>query len=201
MIILFSEDQKKQLELLNKFKEDLIDVVIEYAIECIKSGYTLTSLKQLAEKVKIENLDALEKIIEALVFLFEDAAKYFIPEIDFLDSILTLGFSEKLKNALKDAYLQNREVIRKIGKSISVELPNYKNLDWRLDVEISSRSLRGQVTPIYLLKMELEDSNDNVQSNLLQTDVVNLKHIVSELENALSESKTGYARRLMRNVK
>ena len=152
------------------------------------------------EKIQIEQ-EVFEKIVEGLLFLLSEASKNYIPEIDFLDSILTLGFSEKMKNSLKDAYLKNRDQIRKIGKTISVELPNYKNLDWRLDIEIASRSLRGQINPIYLLKMETEGSDGEVQSNLLQTDVVNLKHIVQELENALSESKSGYARRIMRNVK
>jgi hypothetical protein len=35
----------------------------------------------------------------------------------------------------------------------------------------------------------------------LQTDIVSLKHIISELEGALHELKSAHSRRIIRNVK
>ncbi len=39
------------------------------------------------------------------------------------------------------------------------------------------------------------------RKQLLQTDYLNLKQITEELESALKELKSNYARRIMRNVK
>ena len=42
---------------------------------------------------------------------------------------------------------------------------------------------------------------DETNQELLQVDPVNLNHIIQSLEGALSEMKSAYARRIMRNVK
>ena len=60
-----------------------------------------------------------------------------ISEIDFQDSIMTLGFSEEMRQALLDLYLAQRREIRDILNEMSMDLPHYHNLEWRFDVEVS----------------------------------------------------------------
>ena len=38
---------------------------------------------------------------------------------------------------------------------MAVTLPHYEDLEWRLDVQLASRALRGQVEPSYFLKLKL----------------------------------------------
>ncbi len=89
--------------------------------------------------------------------------------------------------------------MRTILSELSPSLPSYADLDWRLDVQVASRTMRNQVTPVYLLKLDLHP--EPTQAFMLQTDYNNLKHLTKELENALNESKTGYFSRIMRNIK
>lgn len=41
----------------------------------------------------------------------------------------------------------------------------------------------------------------DTDSQIFQTDPVNLVHLTSELENALAEMKTAHCRRIVRNIK
>ena len=60
-----------------------------------------------------------------------------ISEIDFQDSIMTLGFSDEMRQALLQLYLTQRKEIREILNEMSMDLPHYHNLEWRFDVEVS----------------------------------------------------------------
>jgi len=201
MIILFSDTLKIHLQKFASLKQEVIAQIIEIALQCIRSGASKSSYKSFAEKLKLNNVEDVEFMIEGLIFLLTESSKNYIPELDFLDSIITLGFTKEGMGLLKDTYLKTREEIRKIASEISVEIPAYKNLEWRLDIEIASRSLRRQVNPTYLFKLETENGKGESEVQFLQTDVINLKHLVSELENALNESRSGYVRRISRNVK
>jgi hypothetical protein len=59
-------------------------------------------------------------------------------EIDFQDSIITLGFSEELRALLLELYLANRSEIRTILANMSMDLPHYHSLQWRFDVQVWS---------------------------------------------------------------
>lgn len=59
-----------------------------------------------------------------------------LTEIDFQDSILTLGFDEGTRESLLEVYLQNRREIRTILSEMTMDLPHYHNLEWRFDVQV-----------------------------------------------------------------
>ena len=60
-------------------------------------------------------------------------------DIDFQDSILTLGFSDEMKKELLRFYLDNCKEIRTIQSEMVMDQPHYHNLEWRLDVEVGSK--------------------------------------------------------------
>jgi hypothetical protein len=57
-------------------------------------------------------------------------------EIDFQDSLKTVGFSEELQKELLQQYLENRAGIRLIQKEMCMDLPHYHNLEWRFDIQV-----------------------------------------------------------------
>ena len=66
-------------------------------------------------------------------------------------------------------------------------------------LQLASRSLRHQVTPLIILKFHLGDG-DNRHTKVLQTDPVNLIHLTQTLEEALQEMKSSHCRRIVRNI-
>ena len=69
------------------------------------------------------------------------ALPFQLNEIDFQDSIITLGFSEELCSLLLELYLSNRNEIRSILSHMSMDLPHYHSLQWRFDVQVNLTSL------------------------------------------------------------
>lgn len=59
-----------------------------------------------------------------------------ISELDFQDSVLVLGFPAELNEVLLQLYLDNRKEIRHILSELAPTLPQYHNLEWRLDVQV-----------------------------------------------------------------
>ena len=65
--------------------------------------------------------------------------------------------------------------------------------------QLASRSLRHQTNPTILLKLHTDDSGTK-ETQLLQTDPVNLVHLTQSLEGALAEIKSQHCRRIIRNI-
>lgn len=74
-----------------------------------------------------------------------------VSDLDFLDSILVLGFSEVLNKELLQLYQQHCKEIRAILSEMALDLPHFHDLEWRLDVQLASRSLQRQAQPTVLL--------------------------------------------------
>ncbi|RLV94240.1 hypothetical protein DV515_00013237 [Chloebia gouldiae] len=123
-----------------------------------------------------------------------------ISEADFQDSIHVLGFSDELNKSLLQMYLDNRKEIRSILRELAPRLPSYHSLEWRLDVQLASRSLRQQIKPAVTMKLHLNQNEDQT-AQVLQTDPATLLHLIQQLEQALGEMKMNHCRRIVRNMK
>jgi len=62
-----------------------------------------------------------------------------LSEIDLQDSLKAIGLSEELQQDLLQQYVDNRVFIRSIQKELSMDLPHYTNLEWRLDVKVTGK--------------------------------------------------------------
>lgn len=67
-----------------------------------------------------------------------------------------------------------------------------------MDSKVASRSLKKCVEPEVMLKLNLTKSEDQTESHVLKADVVNLVHLTNTLEEALSEMRTNYCRKVFR---
>uniref|UniRef100_A0A8C5P4A6 COMM domain containing 2 n=2 Tax=Jaculus jaculus TaxID=51337 RepID=A0A8C5P4A6_JACJA len=144
--------------------------------------------------------DTIQHGVEGLTYLLAESSKLMISELDFQESISALGFSEELNNLLLQLYSDNRKEIRAILSELAPELPSYHNLEWRLDVQLASRSLRQQVRPSVTMKLHLTQHGDR-DTRVLQTDPATLLHLAQQLERALDEMKTSHCGRVVRNIK
>jgi len=66
-----------------------------------------------------------------------------LSEIDFQDSLKAIGLSDELQQELLQEYVDNRMFIRNIQKELSMDLPHYTNLEWRLDVKVTGKHTVG----------------------------------------------------------
>lgn len=167
--------------------------------------------------------NAVRLAVEALSFFFVESAKKNAGSLDFIDSALLGGFDADVANYLYAQFQANVKMLRTTLGKMSMELPQYHNLEWRLDVQVASRSLHRQLNPTYLVQLDIKDGDgalshaltwrsltserfplvarEAVRPHLLQTDPASLNHLTQALETALNEMKTAYARRIVRNIK
>ena len=201
MLLILSEEQKEHLRFLTSLE---IDVVLEFArisLDFILKGSSNPKIFQAAAQKLGVDSKTVKNGISGLQHVFNESSRLMIGEIDFQDSILTMGFSEEVIAELLKMYLANRKEIRSILVEMAMAIPHYHDLEWRFDVELASRSLRHQTNPIIVMRLHTKEGEKKINADILQTDPVNLIHLTNELENAIQEMKTAHCRRIVRNIK
>ncbi|XP_033637650.1 COMM domain-containing protein 2-like [Asterias rubens] len=198
MLLVLEDEHKEHLNFLVSVNVEVVQEFCRIAMEFIRKGINNKMYLIAAQKLSVD-AETVRHGVEGLMYLLAESAKLMVTDIDFQDSILTLGFSDEMKKELLRFYLDNCKEIRTIQSEMVMDLPHYHNLEWRLDVELASRSLHHQTTPSLLLKLHTEDSG-NKTTQLLETDPSNLLHMTKCLEGALAEVKSQHCRRIMRNI-
>lgn len=199
MLLMLEDQHKEHLSFLTNVNLEVVREFCKISMEFIRKGEKPKVYQGAAQKLQVD-AETVKNGVEGLMYLLTESSKLMLNEIDFQDSIMTLGFSTEMQQTLLQLYLQNRREIRTVLSEMTMDLPHYHNLEWRFDVQLASRSLRRQTTPNILFKLHTEDSGIQ-ETHVLQTDPVNLVHLTKVLDEALQEIKSPYCRRIVRNIK
>uniref|UniRef100_A0A8V0X6P7 COMM domain containing 2 n=1 Tax=Gallus gallus TaxID=9031 RepID=A0A8V0X6P7_CHICK len=204
MLLVLSEEQKAHLGCLPRVGGAGLALSESWGTwrwSCCGAARRLRPVRRLPVRGKLNaGVDTVQHGVEGLMYLLTESSKLMISEMDFQDSIHVLGFSDELNKLLLQLYLDNRKEIRSILGELAPKLPSYHSLEWRLDVQLASRSLRQQIKPAVTMKLHLND-NEDLTTQVLQTDPSTLLHLIQQLEQALGEMKTNHCRRIARNMK
>ncbi|XP_070764998.1 COMM domain-containing protein 2 [Enoplosus armatus] len=203
MLLVLSDDHKEHLAFLPKVDAAVVGEFGRIALEFLRRGVSPKIYEGAARKLCVP-VEMVQHGVEGLMFLMSESSKHMLSQVDFLDSVLVLGFGEELNQILLQLYLEHHSQIRSILSQLPSNLPAYHNLEWRLDVQLASRSVRQQVIPMLTMRLLLTrgcDSRSDHSSRILQTDPSTLLHLISTLEAALAAIKTSHARRILRNIK
>ncbi|GAM25740.1 hypothetical protein SAMD00019534_089150 [Acytostelium subglobosum LB1] len=202
MIIVLDNNHRHDLQFLKTIELDVVKEFCNISLEFIRKGDN-KKLYIAASKKLGATPDTVENVVKGLSHLFVECSRFLLTDADFRDSLSALKYADELVDHLKEVYLENRTEIREILQELYPHFDHYANLEWRLDVQVANRSLRGQtINPIYLLKLTTQSGGtEDKKEHLLQTDPNNLKHLCNELESALNEIRSNDCRRIMRNIK
>eukprot|EP00164_Ancoracysta_twista_P003480 GFYU01004642.1.p1 GENE.GFYU01004642.1~~GFYU01004642.1.p1 ORF type:complete len:207 (-),score=41.24 GFYU01004642.1:31-651(-) len=201
VLVVKSEEEKHDLEFFKSLEEDFLRDFCELSISSIKAGENNPKVfRKAAEKLDVDP-SMIQYGVKSLSHLFTENAKADVNAARFEDNVLELGVPATVGKMLTECYEENKEAIRQSLEKFKMPLKSYKDLEWRLDIDIASRSLRSQVEPRFLLNLQTEDGDGAQQSELLQADYQSLRNVCSELETALAELKVTHTRRVTRFVK
>ncbi|KAJ8920910.1 hypothetical protein NQ315_015703 [Exocentrus adspersus] len=199
MLISLRSDHKEHLQLLTTQPLQVVVDFCKLALDFLQNGPNLKRYTTAAQKLEVD-VDVVQNCVFGLINLLILSCKHKLSEADFRDSVLTLGFSQEHQAVLSKFYESKQNDIHRINH-ICINEPHYEDLKWRFEVQVSSRSLLQQVTPLIAMELVLKTQSDNgteKESILLQTDPNNLLHIANELEHALSESRSRHSRKIQR---
>jgi len=141
----------------------------------------------------------LAKGVDALTEVFIECSKRLISSEDFKESVASLNFSDEAQAVLDAYYVSNAQVVRAFLADLSMRLPHYTDLEWRLDIQLATRCLRQQVVPTFLLNLHTANG-ENKEEHVLEADFANLKNICQELEVALKQVKTTHNNRVLKYI-
>jgi len=198
MLIVLAQEHKEHLRFLAKVDSGVLAEFCRLGMDFIRNGVKTRLYASAAKKLEVPAA-TVQHAVEAIMYLLLECSKLMISEMDFHDSFLTLGLPEEHNKLLLDTYTEHRDEVRRILDGLSVKLPDYKSLEWRLDVQVASRALKQQAEPIVTMKLSLGGHEPAVHA--LQTDPSTLQHMTSELEQALKEMRTPHYRRVTRGVR
>ncbi|NP_001085231.1 COMM domain containing 2 L homeolog [Xenopus laevis] len=199
MLLVLSEEHREHLQILTRVGGAVVGEFGRIAIEFLRRGSNPKVYEGAARKLEVSST-TIQQAVEGLTYLLCESSKLMISEVDFQHSVLVLGFPEEINKVLLQLYLDNRKEICQILTELEPDLSHYHNMEWRLDVQLASRSLRHQIKPTITMKLHLKQ-NQELSTQVLQTDPATLLHLIQELEQALAEMKTNHCRRIVRNIK
>nr|CAD7426636.1 unnamed protein product [Timema monikensis] len=178
------------------FAFTLLQDFCKLSLDFLRKGPNPKLYQTAAQKLNVSP-EVIRNAVDGLVHLLVESCRNKLDEQDFQDSVLALGFSEQQQQTLSTFYHSKKEEIQSALLRPTLDIPHYQDLDWRVDIQLASRALHHQVTPLVSMKLSL----DNGQCVPLQTDPNNLLHMTQVLEQALQEAKGQHTRRIQRTFK
>lgn len=205
MLLVLSEQHKGHLSFLSSVEPEVVAEFGRIALDFLRRG-TSPKIYDAAARKLGASVEQVQRAVEGLMFLVLESCRHMLSETDFLDSVLVLGFSQDLNNTLLQLYLQQSAQVRPLLAELAPTLPNYHSLEWRLDVNMSSRTLRQQLCPVmtlclWLTRGQAGGAAGGSERRLLQARPATLVHLLSVLEGALDTLKSNHTRRILRNIK
>ncbi|PNF36213.1 COMM domain-containing protein 2 [Cryptotermes secundus] len=204
MLLSLKDDHKQHISLLISQPTNVLQDFCRLALDYLRKGPTPKLYQTAAQKLDVQP-EIIRNAVEGLVNLLVESCRHQLSDIDFHDTVLTLGFSEEHQETLESFYRGKKQEIYDVLSQLTLDQPHYHDLEWRF--EVASRALQHQVTPLITMNLALETktglaSDSTTTKNIvLQTDPTNLVHITQVLEEALQESRSQHSRRIQRSFK
>ncbi|XP_058450004.1 COMM domain-containing protein 2 [Malaya genurostris] len=215
MAQLVKQEQDKHLKFILDQPEEVLVEFCKLAIEYISSGINEKKCTVAAKKLET-TFDTVKSCVEALVCLLIDCTKLHITESDF-QTLKTIDFTDGQIAILWQFVSSKRNLVENILKNSTDTELHFRDLEWRLEAKVASRSQHKQAAPMIAMKLYLDSevvnehkekleqrgctTNDqNTRKEvLLQTDPTSLVHLIQVLEQALIDSKTHRVRNFVKS--
>jgi len=165
---------RDQVQWLSSAGDEVIDQFLSIAQEALTRPIDRKTFVSAGKRLGVSP-EQVEQTVEALVYLMTCLAGGLLQDT-------TLGFNGKLRAAAEE----NKEKLREQISANSLQNPlntSFVDLDWRLDVTVSSRSNAETITPKILLSVTTT-ANGKPETRLIQCDYANFRHLYTALEQA-----------------
>ena len=133
-----TDAHKADLDFMKDFPAEVTGEFARLAIEFLQTGPNEKFFRQAAKKLKVP-AETVEEGLSALGFLMLEAARVGLADAEMMVEALTineLGFDDAGKAAVAGHYATNVQQLREIISTTKLTTPHYKDLEWRLDVQV-----------------------------------------------------------------
>lgn len=188
------------LVLLQKLTAEQLQPIAECAVRLIVTKAGDADVADLAASLK-SKVDKIRPIVHGLSSAFWECAKARVPTDVFVQAISQLSLSVESNAVLQQAYAAHYSDIVATTNAFSMSLPEYRHLDWRVDVEVGRRTVAQDAAPKFMLRLDVGSGGSGPAKSVhLQSDCANMKHLLAQLEAAVAEERSVHARRFQRYI-
>ncbi|ETI42547.1 hypothetical protein F441_12346 [Phytophthora nicotianae CJ01A1] len=145
-----------------------------------------------------------EKAVLAVAKILMDSAKAEMSERAFRLVLKGMTLPEHHVEVLTQLYGAHGTDIREcVSRDNGISVPHYRNLEWRIDLELGTRFHRNKPKPIVTLSLDTATQANSstvpqTQSTCLRVDYDGLKLMQRQLEIALKEADSVHCSRIQR---
>ncbi|EEB10894.1 COMM domain-containing protein, putative [Pediculus humanus corporis] len=111
----------------------MTDLIIS---DCHKNDLKFLQGKSQNSNLQID-VKQVQSIVEGLAHLFVEAGKFKLTKTAFEEVILNLGLPDNVIEIIYNEYLLQTKVIDFGLSTIEIQHLQYKNIDWRFDIQVS----------------------------------------------------------------
>eukprot|EP01039_Chlorochromonas_danica_P000027 gene26-30_t len=175
-------------------------IMLQWSVQVLEGVEITESVKAQAEQIGVA-ASKLAKICTALATILWECSRVIKKESTSLPAVLVqLGLREEIISVFCEEFMRNRSRINALKAPLSLSMPAYRGLSWRLDVELGKRSLLSTMEPTFQLRLDLDSNDSKNQTVFLQTDYANLKMLQQELQRAVDELSGVHSQRIARYI-
>eukprot|EP01033_Poteriospumella_lacustris_P013719 gene13718-9822_t len=195
--------------------------LVSFGIDLLEGKDISNQLVELAQTLGISNVKKLSGLVTSFSALTWECAKATnninnsSRDTTLLATILVqLGMDETLVGSFCKEFNLARRRLNILKGNLSLSVLSYRDLQWRLDIELSKRALLVTTEPTYQLRLDLIKNDgkvtgssdqegsptENIASYNLQCDYANLKNIQNELQKAIDAYTGVHSQRITRYI-
>ncbi|KAE9008810.1 hypothetical protein PR001_g15978 [Phytophthora rubi] len=148
--------------------------------------------------------EQVEQAVLAIAKILMDGAKDELSERAFRLVLKGMTLPEQHVEVLAQIHEAHAKDIREcVSRETRTSVPHYRNLEWRIDLELGTRFHRNTPKPIVTLRLDTatqpsSSSVPQVQSTCVRVDYDGLKLMQRQLETALKEADSVHCSRIQR---
>uniref|UniRef100_A0A6B2ED58 COMM domain-containing protein n=1 Tax=Phlebotomus kandelakii TaxID=1109342 RepID=A0A6B2ED58_9DIPT len=211
MAFFVKNSQKERLQFLSQQPPEVLVEFCKSALEYLTNGPNEKKYSSAAQKLSSTPEDV-EATVECLLSLLIDCAAFNVSEVDF-EEMKSLNFSSEQIAILWQFVSNKNSYVKNLLQSRRSREYRFRDLEWRLEARVASRSNLSQATPIITMKFHLDretidEHKEKIHENceaatsrkqiVVSTDPGSLTHVIATLENALQQSKTHRTRNFLK---
>jgi hypothetical protein len=200
-VLNISQTNVSRLSSLAKLPAEYHEPLLTFGLNVLEGDSTSDTLDNISGACGVKKED-LYILCQSAATMFWEFAKGIQKDMSAIGEILRqLKFPEVLIDIFMKVYKENKTRIANLKGSLALSNQRYKDLTWRLDVELARRNMHVVTEPKFMLRLDVTKQDTRLEESYhLQADYANMKRLNTELSRALKEAETVHCQRLSRYI-
>ncbi|VVC43439.1 COMM domain [Cinara cedri] len=186
-------------QLLAQQPDNVVKDFLKLTKHFMDKGPDTNLYNKAAEKLEIDE-ENIASIVKSICLMCVQSCKRKLTDVEIKESLTEYGFNEFKLEMIILFFESQKTYVQDILSSSAFVYPYFKELEWRFETDMGSRSLLHQTIPVITLRLDLE-KNNFTESLFLQTNPLNLVHVKNTLEAALKQNQSQWIRKIRRKLK